>query len=571
MNKNNIIKITAMTLLGASTCYIPNLHAQSAVDVPSSAEIGRSSGSIQTPDFQRIITPKIKIPEVRVENAPDGAGAIKFTLNSINIEGGKAYTNNELNPIWADMLGTTISLNDIYAIAQKITRKYRGDGYIITQAIIPQQTIEGGDVTIQVVEGFIDDVRLQNEPSGFVAERLLHLAQNLRKMSPLTADGLEKWLLLVNDIPGVSARSIITPSQTTIGGADIVIIPTIDPVIASVNLDNYGTRFIGPTQLSGAVQFNNTFNAAESIQFQYVTDPDDEERNYFYTRFDLPMNNLGTKFGLDFTYSDTVPGFELDVFEVEGISKTFGVDVTHPLIRTRTQNLFTTLRFDYKDVMSKNIVDSFKTQDNIAALRLGVDYSAFDNLWHPAVNQVSLQLSQGVPLFHTNEIGDENMTRADGDPHYTKVNLDLSRLQTLTPTLSLYTELSGQLSNNPLLSAEEFGVGGRRFGRGYDSSEIVGDDGFGASAEIRWKPDYGSVFMDDYELFGFYDFGRIWNQETDTNNIEKDSIASAGLGLRADFTDTIKGEFIYAQPLTKDVSVYDNKNGKFKFSLGAEF
>lgn len=563
--------IGALAIGMSSSMLFSEAQAQSAVDVPSSAEAGRSSASISRPDFGQINAPQINIPEVRVEGAPEGAEGIRFTLNSINLEGVSAYDVAELQQIWVNSIGETIVLTDVYQIAQQITRKYRGDGFIITQAIIPQQTIDSGNVTIQVVEGFIDNVSLQGAEDTFASERVLQLAKNLKTMSPLTSTGLERWLLLVNDIPGLSARSIISPSQTTVGGADIVIIPTINPYELSVNLDNYGSRFIGPTQLSSAIQLNNFFNAAEAIQFQHVTDPDDDERTYFYSRFDMPINKYGTKLGADFTYSDTEPGFRLEQFEVEGFTKTYGLDFIHPILRSRTENLFVNARFDYQDVISKNIVDAFKTRDHISSIRLGLDYSAFENYWQPAVNEMSLRLSQGVDLFKVSDIDDANMTRADGDPRYTKVNLDVRRLQTVTPTVSVFAAFTGQLSSNPLLSSEEFGVGGRAFGRGYDSSEIVGDDGFGASAEVRWKPGYESGLMQDYEIFGFYDFGRIFNQETETTNIEKESIASAGIGLRADFSDNINGELIYAEPLTKDVSAYDNSNSKILFSLGANF
>jgi hemolysin activation/secretion protein len=364
---------------------------------------------------------------------------------------------------------------------------------------------------------------------------------------------------------------VISPSASTVGGSDIVIIPSVDPYNFSVNLDNYGSRFLGPLQASFAGQFNNTFGAGETIQLQYVTDPDDDERAYGYARYEMPINNIGTKFGFDYSHSDTTPGFNLDAFDVNGRSDLYGIDLSHPVIRSRTQNLNASLRFDYRNLRSKNIVDTFTTQDRIAAVRGGLDYSVFDNLWKPAVNQARLTLSQGVKLFNVTESGDANTTRANGDPQFTKIEAEFSRLQTLNPEFSLLTSVIGQLSNNPLLSSEEVGFGGRGYGRGYDSSEIIGDDGFGASVELRWNPNHEVSYIKDYEVFGFYDFGKIWNQETDVDSLETQSIASAGFGVRTDFTDAIKGEFIYAQPLTKNVDVYENTHGRFKFSLGASF
>jgi len=563
--------LVATTILSLGYSANTPARAQSAVDIPGSADVGQTERAIPRPDFGGVATPEINIPEVTVEGAPSGAENIRFTLNSINLEGVTAYPVAELQQLWGDKIGTRVSLTDVYAIAQQITRKYRGDGFLITQAIIPQQTIDGGNVSIRVVEGFIDNVRLQGAPDTFASERILQLAENLTKMSPLTAGTLERWLLLVNDIPGLEARSIISPSQTTVGGADLVIIPTIDPYSVNLTIDNYGSRFLGPLQGSFAGQLNNFFGAAETIETQFVTDLDDDERFYGYGRFFMPINSYGTVFGLDYTYSDTNPGFELDIFRVRGFSKLYGIDLTHPIIRSRTQNLFTNLRFDYRELTSKNIVDTFKTKDNIAALRWGMDYSAFDNVWRPAINELSFTLSQGLDVFDASDKGDANLTRQNGDPRFTKLNLGASRLQTLDSQWSVFTALTGQISNDPLLSSEEFGVGGRSFGRGYDSSELVGDDAIGATLEVRWSPDYETSFADDYEVYGFYDFGKVWNQETEIEGIEKRSLASVGLGMRADFNETINGEVIFAYPLTKEVDVYDSADSKILFSLGANF
>ena len=566
-NKKYLLVGVSVVALGLSMST--NVSAQLAI--PDSAAVGRSGQSVPKPDFGQVNSPQINIPEVRNDNAPNGAENIKFTLNSINLEGVTAYNVAQLQQIWADKIGTQVSLDDVYNIAQQVTRHYRSDGYIITQAIIPQQTIDDGNVTIRVVEGYIDSVSVDGDGEAFAADRVMQLANNLTHDRPLTAKELERWLLLVNDIPGLSARSIISPSDTAIGGADLVIIPTVDPYSFSFNLDNYGTRFLGPLQASAAVQFNNIFNAAETFQAQFVTDPDDNERLYAFTRFSMPVNSYGTNFGIDYTYSDTEPGFELAIFDVEGQSSLIGVDLKHPFIRTRTQNLFGSLRFDYRDLTSTNNVDAFETQDKIAAFRAGLDYSIFDNLWRPAVNEASFTLSQGVDFFNASDEGDANLTRANGDPQFTKLEASISRLQNLSPEFSLYTGLAGQISNNPLLSSEEFGAGGRAFGRGYSTSEIVGDDGFGATAELRWNPNFNNQGVDGYELFTFYDFGKIWNQETDINNLETQSIASIGLGARVDFAGPLSGEVLLAEPLTKDVTIYDNRNTKLLFSVGADF
>lgn len=556
---------------GAFLCFSSLSPVLAQVAIPGSADAGRTESSVPASQFRSSVTPQINIPEVSVQGAPEGADSITLTLNDINLEGVSAYDVAELQQIYADKIGQTISLTEVYAIAQSITRKYRNDGYIITQAVIPEQTIDNGVVTIRIVEGFIDQVSLGDGADTLAYQRILSFAENLTQISPLTSNDLEKWLLLVNDLPGVSARSIISPSETTVGGADLLIIPEISPYNFSLNVDNYGSRYLGPVQLSGAAQFNNLFNAADLLEAQFVTDASDDELMYAYTRFLLPINSYGSLAGLDVTYSDTRPGFELERFEVEGYSTTYGFDLTHPFMRTRTQNLFGKLRFDYRDLSSGNVIDPNKTKDRIAALRATLDYNVFDTIWRPAVNQFSMTLSKGVDVFRTSSKGDANMTRANGDPTFTKVEASMSRLQSVADGLSVLVAAEGQWANNPLLSSEEFGVGGRTFGRGYDSSELVGDDGVAAKVELQWKPDASVAWADDYEIFGFWDVGKIWNQEEVVSSIASRSLASAGLGLRADFTETFSGEFTVAQPLTKEVDVHESRNPRFFFSIGADF
>lgn len=55
-----------------------------AQNLPGSADPSRVENQIQEPQFSDDIQPDIRIPELRIEGAPDGADQIKFTLKSID-------------------------------------------------------------------------------------------------------------------------------------------------------------------------------------------------------------------------------------------------------------------------------------------------------------------------------------------------------------------------------------------------------------------------------------------------------------------------------------------------------
>ena len=93
---------------------------------------------------------------------------------------------------------------------------------------------------------------------------------------------------------------------------------------------------------------------------------------------------------------------------------------------------------------------------------------------------------------------------------------EAQRLQRVTSNVNLQLTARGQLANDALLASEEFGVGGINSGRGYDPSEIVGDDGISGSVEVQWNEPYPVSYLEDYQLFGFYDIGKVWNTDVAT-------------------------------------------------------
>ena len=96
----------------------------------------------------------------------------------------------------------------------------------------------------------------------------------------------------------------------------------------------------------------------------------------------------------------------------------------------------------------------------------------------------------GRDLSGASDDNEQRLTRLEGDPTFTKLNADIQRLQRVTSHVNLLLNVSGQWANGPLLSSEEFGIGGMFVGRGYDPSEITGDEGVSGKAELQWNEPY---------------------------------------------------------------------------------
>jgi hemolysin activation/secretion protein len=165
------------------------------------------------------------------------------------------------------------------------------------------------------------------------------------------------------------------------------------------------------------------------------------------------------------------------------------------------------------------------------------------------------------------------LTRAQGDPQFTKIEAEVQRLQRIDEDFNLLLVGRGQWSANPLLSSEEFSVGGINLGRGYDPSEVTGDDGIAAKAEVQWNSPYGteSPYVDGYQVYSFFDIGTVWDQDPTTNSQKRDSISSTGAGVRVNFAGQTQADLAVAFPLTREVQTQSDRDPKVYFGLNKRF
>ncbi len=575
--KSLMLRNYVLSLASGSALALVSLAMPAAAQVQNAtgtADPGRAEQQIQQPDLSPQVSPQTDIQDMRAINAPAGAESVTFTLGSIDVAGASAFSQEDLRSVYADKIGQTVSLADVYDIANRMTLKYRNAGYILTQVVVPQQTIDNGDVRLQVVEGFVNNVsiRKQDENAPINTALIESYAAGIKKGGPLNARDLERQLLLINDLPGVNARSILSPSATP-GGADLLIVLDYDPVDGLISADNFGSRYLGPVQLGAAATLNSFLGQNEAISGQVALAPQSwYELAYGAVSYEIPVGSYGTKLRFSGSATDTEPGYDLEQFDVEGRAYLLNVGLTHPFIRSRSENLYGRLNFDWRRVKSENNIEPTR-KDRLSVLRAGGRYQFMDTILSAGANTVDLELSKGLGILGASDKGDANMTRTAGDPQFTKLEAEIQRLQRITGSVNLLVAARGQVSSNALLSSEEFGVGGFGFGRGYDPSEITGDEGVAAKVELQWKNpvQLGTGFVENYQLYGFYDVGRVWNDDATTASQERDSLASAGAGVRFDFNYDIEGGFAVAVPLTREVATQNDNDPKFYLNLSKRF
>lgn len=521
-----------------------------------------------TPQAQPQATPDATSAPRATSAVQKGAKISPFELRAVEVEGVTVYDDAALSPVYVDYVGKRVGMAEAQEIARAITSKYRADGYILSQAVVPNQGgNKGGVLKIRVVEGFVNDVIIEGE--GIETNRTLitNYANKIRAMKPLNTKTLERYLLLSDDLPGITARGVIRPSKSTFGAADLVLQVKKKIIDVSWTTDNRGTKFLGEWQHQATFSASNAFGLYERTLLRGIVTSPTSELRFFDIQHEEQLGNEGTRLILSAGFTRTQPGDFLKPLEIEGDSDNYQVAVAHPFLRSRKENLNGRVIFNARnsetDILGFQIAD-----DQVRSLRLGASYDIADSL--NGVNLFDAQLSQGLDVFGATDDG-LGRSRSDGEHTYTKINFDVSRIQNLPNGFSVLGAISGQYAFDALLSSEEFGLGGVGFGQAYDASELLGDHGLAGKLELRYGRGVGAKYLNDFQVYSYYDIGSVWNKNTPAGVDDRQSLADIGLGVRANFTSYLYGYAEVGLPLTRDVASEGDDDPRFFFSLTGRF
>ena len=529
-----------------------------AQTVPPAVQPGRIPQQFQPQQVPQQ-APQISVPTAPSNTPPPGAATVKMTLDSIEVTGATVYTPDDFAPLIAPYLHHQIALTDLFKLADAITAKYRADGYVLSRAVVPAQRI-GNTAKITAVEGFVSAVHVQ----GYDSPRLEYYGQKIMESQPLRASALERYLLLANDLSGVTAHAVLAPDPKVEGGATLTIVTEHKLADAELAVDNRGSKYIGPFQFytGGGINLPGT---DERIAARYITTPSARELQFGEASFTQPIGYNGLRFVLYGNYTHSRPQYTLTPFNESSEGENVSAMLNYPMIRSRDQNLELHGGFAVTDLyvrVANNPSAPPSSDDHLRMFRAGANYDIADAL--NGVNQVVFEISKGLKLLGASaDIMRATPSRPNAKSDFEKYTGQISRQQDLAfiyPGIGVYAALEAQLATDgPLPSSEQFGLGGPLWGRGYDPSDVVGDEGWAGRVELQYTgvpPGKLVNWWQSYQFYGFYDEGRVSNHVATAGN---PSLSSAGFGVRLAMLDHVTSDFQFAKPLSRDESVSLNQ------------
>ena len=482
--------------------------------------------------------PIISSAEVAIEDKDDGE---KIFVKNFVFEGIKAaFTVDQLNQLIEDDLNQELSFGEIQNLVNRIRNAYLEKGYFLTSVSIPEQEVVNGSLVVNINEGSLDpdtpykikgiNLRLkENLPIKYMSK-----AMNGR----VTHSGLERGILNINDIPGISGTINLSPGSvpgSTQVELDVMEAPLVEGMISA---DNFGSRYTGEYRATAMVNVNNPSKLGDQITLTKVLSFDGNfDMNL--VGYSFPLGRSGLRSNFYYSKLDYQLGKELETEPAsKGTADVYSGGFNYPVFNSSRRSVFLSGTYNFKDLYNENlgVVVSDKTAET---QDVGLIFQNTDNIINSGFTQLSLTQTFGdtdLTKVAADFAADQGVGGAKTNGNFQKFNAQVFRIQEISDKLNLQILASAQKVDKNVDTSEDFSLGGPTAIRAYPSGEAAGDEGFRVSVDAQYDLISGSKFG-DIILSSFYDYGEI-KQYKDTYDIVMTSpneYSLEGWGLALDF------------------------------------
>lgn len=516
-------------------------------------------------------TPAQVVMPVQTAPSKHNPRARRFRVNAFHFSGNTVYPKHVLKRVLERYMDLELNLYDLNKAADAITTFYHDQGYMLARAVIPPQKVVDGLVKIQIVEGRIGKTIFKGNhrySDRFIATRT-------RALTPgtlVTTDQLETSLLLLNDLPGLSAKVVLEPGAE-FGDTDAEIDLSEKLFSASVGVNNHGRDETGKNRIDVSASLNSPFGWGDQLTVGGSRTSAGLTR-FARLNYSIPLNTLGTRLSVGTSrVRYDVDSAHLAELGISGEVSSTDITVTHPLVRTRNQTEIISVGVK-RDRLKQNALDSTLSDNAISVM----NFSYLANTINADTSVTNARFSLATNLKSVDDdISPAASNYSQQNAVLARWEMDVNHNAPFSGAWDLYFRANVMYSSQMLPDTEKFSIGGPSSVRGYRPSELRGDSGYLATMELR-RP---------FSLAGRYGIFRL---TADTAEVtakasghgsngypfrdSSDRLHSAGFGASFYPTQNTVASFDVAQPIGK-TTLNDGtevpRSTKFWVSISANF
>ncbi len=463
---------------------------------------------------------------------------ICFPVDKIQFAGATQLTTKTQTQLTSPYLKRCLTLSEIQELTKHVTNYYIEQGFITSQAIIPEQDLSSYQLLIQVIEGHIETIEIENSP-----ERLVHQIFPHQQGKILNLRHIEQGLEQLNRLSSTKYTIDIQPGSQN--GYSRVIIHQQGkkwPITSQLNLDNTGMKATGKQLVTGSLTVDSPLGFGEQWSLSASTDTDfsrSHHSRYSVAAINVPYGYWSYRY--QFYRNNTLQPFHASgqQFRYEGKNTNQQFDVSRLVYRDGKQRLTLQGSLKHKNATTQ-----------LASQTLTISSPTLTSL--SFTPQYSTTLGQGYFTFNPaaewgiSAFGASPDTLAKDSPrsHYRKFSLSSSYQYFFSNGVTYLTSFYGQYSPDNLYGIERISIGGQYSVRGYHEQSLSGNRGGYWRNEIN--KDIANMAIGQLRFIGALDYGFI---ASDKYLVEPDTLAGGAVGLSFIGNSLFYSQFLLSKPL----------------------
>jgi hemolysin activation/secretion protein len=473
----------------------------------------------------------------------DDIPTISFSVTEFSITGENPISTEKTNQALSLFLGEHQGLEGLIEAAAELEVAILNAGFSFNRVLLPPQTLQDGVVELKITKIKLANIEVEGN-QHFSDENIINSIPGLVTGTVPDTRELSRQLIVANNHPSKIVTIRMKQSKEPESVDAVLNVQDQRPWQIFSVLNNIGTTETGRMRLSAGGQHNNLLGFDDSLTASYTTSPGHtSDVKQWGLNYRIPVYKFSGAFNFFYSRSDVDSGTVQSVFDVSGAGKFLGGSYTHTFLN----------RKNYRHRMSVGVDDKlFKNSVNFLGVPLGVDvrsrpmtFSYFGEL-----QMEKSQLQFNISHIRNLDGGELNnnttyaASRVNASQDWDVVRYNATYSRGIWDKWLLKLSWLGQWSNEPLISGEQFGIGGINSVRGFEERALSGDRGDQATIEFS-RP----IFRNKVQIRLFTDLGHVKIIKPTVGQIDSQTLISAGAGLTWRWKDKLSFSIDYAHEL----------------------
>jgi len=499
----------------------------------------------------------------------------RVRVEAVRFEGHSVFDEATLVAIARPFLQRDLAIEDLEDLRDRISRHYTDAGYISSGALIPEQSLADGVLTIRVVEGRLTEIDVHGTrdlSSGYLRHELQQASAGAVNVNALK----ERMQVLLQERVVEQMNAELKPGDRF--GESVLVAAVREPPRYTLDLDVANDRpvSVGETGATLALSLRNLLGYADLWSLAAGATRGYESYS-LAGETAVPIGGVRLFFGLGRDEGSVVEDTfrELDITsEQQSAEVGFAIPLQRSLqsqsslrsalVWTRTTTYLLGQRFSF----SPGVMDGEST---VSAFRQVLDWTQRGSR---QVIAYRAALDLGLDAFGSTVSADDSP-----DSRFAVLKQQVQYLRRYREGASQWL-LRGelQLASDGLLPASKIAVGGSRSVRGYPENSLVRDEGAIFSSEFQQRLAYLRVpgmarQPGDGVLVAavFLDLGHARDRDRDA---EARSLGSVGAGLHWSPLENLEAQVYKGFPFIHEPSGGDSLQDEgihFRVHYGTRF